>query len=66
MKPRSLGPLCLMPRSSSRSTTCRNVACETSNARWWTAPISVEVRLGSGVRSSFVNTVMSRPSPGSK
>src|SRR5215475_12284501 len=33
---------------------------------WWTQPASVGVRVGSGVRSSFVKTVMRRPSPGSK
>ena len=37
MKPRSLTPLCLIPRSSRRSTACRNVACESANATWWTA-----------------------------
>src|SRR4051794_10593384 len=66
MKPRSLGPLCLIPRSSRRSTVCANVACETANARWCTQPGSVGVRSGSGVRSSLVKIVMSRPSPGSK
>ena len=33
---------------------------------WCTRPMSVDVRVGSGSRSSFVNTVISRPSPGSK
>src|SRR4051812_36643502 len=33
---------------------------------WCTAPWSVEVRAGSGVRSSLVKIVISRPSPGSK
>ena len=33
---------------------------------WWTAPWSVDVRVGSGVRSSLVKIVISRPSPGSK
>jgi hypothetical protein len=66
MKPRSLTPLCVILRSSSRSTVWWNVACEIENAMWWTQPGSVGVRRGSGVRSSFVNTVMSRPSPGSK
>ena len=49
MKPRSLTPLCRMPRSSSRSTACRNVACESENAMWCTQPGSVGVRAGSGV-----------------
>src|SRR6185312_13835833 len=66
MKPRSIAPPCLMPRSSSRSTACLNVACESENARWCTQPGSVGVRSGSGTRSSFVKTVISRPSPGSK
>src|SRR3954447_7295145 len=66
MKPRSLTPLCLIPRSSRRSTVCANVACDSENATWCTAPGSVGVRAGSGVRSSLVNTVISRPSPGSK
>src|SRR5436309_213035 len=66
MKPRSFTPLCRTRRSSSRSTAWRNVACETANARWCTAPCSVDVRVESGVRSSLVNTVISRPSPGSK
>ena len=66
MKPRSLTPLCRIPRSSSRSTAWRNVACESENAMWCTQPGSVGVRVGSGVRSSFVKTVISRPSPGSK
>src|SRR3954447_3813980 len=66
MKPRSLTPLWSIPRSSRRSTVWANVACDRANARWWTAPGSVEVRAGSGVRSSLVKTVMRRPSPGSK
>src|SRR3954449_4006607 len=66
MKPRSFTPLWRMPRSSRRSTVCANVACEIAKVRWWTAPGSVGVRVGSGTRSSFVKTVMSRPSPGSK
>ncbi len=66
MNPRSLGPLWRMPRSSSRSTTCLKVACETAKATWCTQPMSVEVRVGSGSRSSFVKIVISRPSPGSK
>ena len=49
MKPRSLTPLCRIPRSSSRSTAWRNVACESENARWCTQPGSVGVRVGSGV-----------------
>ena len=55
-----------MPRSSSRSTAWKNVAWETENAMWCTAPGSVEVRVGSGVRSSLVKIVIRRPSPGSK
>ena len=66
MNPRSLTPLCLIPRSSRRSTVCANVAWEMLNAMWWTAPWSVDVRVGSGVRSSLVKIVISRPSPGSK
>src|SRR4051794_38220120 len=66
MKPRSLTPLCLIPRSSSRSTVWANVACESANAMWCTQPGSVGVRLGSAVRSSLVKTVIRRPSPGSK
>src|SRR5512133_961711 len=66
MKPRSFTPLWRMPRSSRRSTVWANVACEIANARWCTQPGSVGVRSGSGTRSSFVNKVMSRPSPGSK
>src|SRR3954467_13849964 len=66
MKPRSLTPLWRIPRSSRRSTACANVACDSANARWCTAPGSVDVRSPSGVRSSFVKTVMRRPSPGSK
>src|SRR3954463_364413 len=66
MKPRSFTPLWRIPRSSRRSTACANVACENANARWCTAPGSVDVRAGSGTRSSFVKTVISRPSPGSK
>src|SRR3954451_8007371 len=66
MKPRSLTPLCSMPRSSSRSTVWKNVAWDTENARWWTQPGSVAVRCGSGVRSSLVKIVIRRPSPGSK
>src|SRR5918997_2491455 len=66
MKPRSLTPLCLISRSSSRSTAWENMAWESANARWCTQPGSVGVRSGSGVRSSLVNTVISRPSPGSK
>src|SRR3954468_11100444 len=66
MKPRSLGPLWRISRSSRRSTACANAACETANARWCTQPGSVAVRVGSGVRSSLVKTVISRPSPGSK
>src|SRR3954452_1754921 len=66
MNPRSLGPLWRMPRSSRRSTVWANVACPTAKARWCTAPTSVDVRAGSGRRSWLVNTVISRPSPGSK
>ena len=66
MNPRSLTPLCLIPRSSSRSTAWENVACETENATWCTQPGSVDVRAGSGVRSSLVKIVIRRPSPGSK
>src|SRR3954471_3089433 len=66
MKPRSLTPLWRISRSSRRSTACANVACDRANARWCTAPGSVDVRVGSGVRSSFVKIVISRPSPGSK
>src|SRR5918998_324842 len=66
MKPRSLTPLCSIPRSSSRSTVWENIAWESANARWCTQPGSVGVRLGSGSRSSFVKIVMRRPSPGSK
>ena len=55
-----------IPRSSSRSTACQNVACESENATWCTQPMSVDVRVGSGSRSSFVKVVMRRPSPGSK
>src|SRR4051794_35156341 len=66
MNPRSLTPLWRTPRSWRRSTAWRNVACESANARWCTQPGSVGVRSGSGTRSSFVKTVISRPSPGSK
>src|SRR4051794_13721297 len=66
MNPRSLTPLWWMPRSSRRSTAWANVACARLNARWCTQPGSMGVRAGSGVRSSLVNTVISRPSPGSK
>src|SRR4051795_10128650 len=66
MNPRSLTPLWRISRSSRRSTAWWKVACESENAMWWTAPGSVGVRVGSGVRSSFVKIVMSRPSPGSK
>src|SRR4051794_1812389 len=66
MKPRSLTPLCSIPRSSSRSTAWRKVAWETAKARWCTQPGSVGVRSGSPVRSSLVKIVISRPSPGSK
>ena len=66
MNPRSLTPLCRIPRSSSRSTAWQKVACETENAMWCTQPGSVDVRVGSGVRSSLVKIVISRPSPGSK
>src|SRR3954470_24601200 len=66
MKPRSLTPLWRIPRSSRRSTACANVACDSANARWCTAPGSVDVRAGSGVRPSLVKIVISRPSPGSK
>ena len=55
-----------MPRSSSRSTACRKVAALTASARWCTQPMSVGVRVGSGLRLSSVKTVISRPSPGSK
>ena len=47
MKPRSLTPLWLIPRSSSRSTAGAKVAWESANARWWTQPGSVGVRSGS-------------------
>ena len=50
MKPRSLTPLCRIPRSSRRCTACWKVARDTANARWCTAPLSVEVRVGSGRR----------------
>src|SRR5918992_2647220 len=66
MNPRSLTPLCRIPRSSSRSTAWWKVACETENAMWCTQPGSVAVRAGSGVRSSLVKIVIRRPSPGSK
>src|SRR3954469_1474618 len=66
MKPRSLTPECSIPRSSRRSTVWANVACETENAMWCTAPGSVDVRVASGVRSSLVKIVIRRPSPGSK
>src|SRR3954471_8191256 len=66
MNPRSLTPLCLMTRSSRRSTVCAKVACASENATSCTAPGSVDVRAGAGVRSSLVKSVMSRPSPGSK
>ena len=66
MNPRSFTPLWRMPRSSSRSTVCAKVACESENAMWWTQPGSIGVRRESGLRSSLVNTVISRPSPGSK
>src|SRR4051794_38192190 len=66
MKPRSFTPECLTPRSSSRATAWRNVACESANARWCTSPGSRCVARGAGVRSSFVKIVISRPSPGSK
>src|SRR4051812_18956331 len=66
MKPRSFGPLWWMPRSSRRSTAWSQVALDSANARWWTAPGSVEVRSSSATRSSLVNTVIRRPSPGSK
>src|SRR4051812_39496605 len=66
MKPRSLTPLCRMPRSSRRSTAWRKLAFETAKATWCTQPGSVGVRCGSPARSSSVKIVMSRPSPGSK
>src|SRR3954449_2405051 len=66
MKPRSFTPLCLISRSSSRSTAWWNVACDTANAMWCTQPGSVGVRSESGTRSSLVKIVISRPSPGSK
>src|SRR3954454_16546449 len=66
MKPRSLTPLWRISRSSRRSTVWAKVACDSENAMWCTAPGSVDVRVGSGVRSSFVKIVISRPSPGSK
>src|SRR3954469_25346699 len=66
MNPRSLTPLWRMPRSSRRFTAWKNVACESENAMWCTQPGSVGVRVGSGTRSSLVNTVIRRPSPGSK
>src|SRR3954468_8420130 len=66
MKPRSLTPLCLMPRSSRRSAAWRNVALETLKAMWCTQPGSVGVRSGVPGRSSCVKIVISRPSPGSK
>src|SRR6476646_10603349 len=66
MKPRSLTPLWRISRSSRRATAWKNVACDSENARWCTQPGSVGVRSGSASRSSLVNTVMSRPSPGSK
>src|SRR3954447_4521301 len=66
MNPRSFTPLWRISRSSRRSTAWWKVACESANAMWWTAPGSVDVRVGSGVRSSFVKIVISRPSPGSK
>ncbi len=66
MKPRSLAPLWSIPRSSSRSTAWLNVACDTANAMWCTAPTSVEVRVASTSRLSLVKIVIRRPSPGSK
>src|SRR3954470_2802724 len=66
MKPRSLTPLCWMPRSSRRSTAWRNTALDTAKARWCTQPGSVGVRSKTAVRCSLVKTVISRPSPGSK
>src|SRR4051812_34943178 len=66
MNPRSLTPLWRISRSSRRSTVWAKVACDSENAMWCTAPGSVDVRVGSGVRSSFVKIVMRRPSPGSK
>src|SRR5690606_29177515 len=66
MKPRSFGPVFLMPRSFRRSTACRKVTRETEKAMWCTQPGSVGVRRESGLRSSLVKTVTSRPSPGSK
>src|SRR5690349_13702568 len=66
MNPRSLTPLCLMPRSSRRSTARRNTALERLNAMWWTWPASWERGAASGTRLSFVKIVISRPSPGSK
>ena len=56
----------LIPRASRRSTAWSNVAFDSEIAMWWTQPGSVDVRRGSGVRYSLVNTVISRPSPGSK
>src|SRR3954452_2094162 len=66
MNPRSLTPLWRMARSSRRSTVCAKVACDSDSAMWCTAPGSVDVRSLSGVRSSLVKIVISRPSPGSK
>ena len=66
MNPRSLTPLWLTPRSSSRSTAWLKVAWESENATWCTQPGSIGVRAGSAVRSSLVKMVIRRPSPGSK
>ena len=51
MNPRSFTPLWRIPRSSSRSTVCANVACESENAMWWTQPGSVDVRVAVGRRA---------------
>ena len=49
MKPRSLTPLCEMPRSSSRATACRNVTRDTEKAMWWTLPWSRAVGVAIGL-----------------
>src|ERR1043166_2220040 len=66
MKPRSLTPLCSIPRSSRRSTVWAKVACESANARWCTEPGSLGGGSLRGSRPSSVKTVIRRPSPGSK
>ena len=53
-------------RVSREPGNVQHLAFALSQARCCTLPGSRETRLGSGTRSSFVNTVTSRPSPGSK